>query len=402
VRITYFTDTEEVGGAERYLADLAAGAIEAEHDVTVLAPQPDVLDFIHETAPAAQLGLAGTRVQHKKTTTPGRAGVLAKALPRLAGSFHRARPDIVHVNNGGYPGSDLCRMAPLAARIAGVRPSVMTINSMPWERSRDSTPQVQIAADTLLWRTVDAVICPAMIVGKALIENRSMPPELLRHIRYGAREPGGQGEPAAELRRRLAPDGELLVGMVSARAIPEKGFDVFVDALARTGKATRGVLVGHHPGAPLQRLIEQRGLNERLKVEGPVPAVNAYYHAIDVLVVPSTAEECMPFVILEAMAAGKAVFASRLSGAPEAVVDGDTGRLFTPGSVDELAALLADIPAEGDRTRLSEMGARGRARWKSLFSPPAVMSATLSFYEEIGGGSGEYPAAAVRRKLVRR
>ena len=392
MRLVYFTDTEEIGGAERYLADLAAAAVDGGHEVWVLAPQTDLLDFVAETAPGARLAVAGTRAHHGPPTL-GRASALGRALPGLTALLARLDPDLFHVNNGGYPGSDLCRMAPLAAKLAGTGPVLMTVHSMPWPRERDSVAAIQSAADVLVRRTVDGIICPAMAIADLLIDLRGFPRELISHVRYGAREPVGQGAEAQELRERLAPGGELLVGMVSARAIPEKGYDVFVEGLARAGDGIRAALVGPDPGQAIHDLAEQRDLGERLSFEGRVPAVNAYYHAADVLVMPSTAEECMPFVILESMAASKPVFSSRLAGAPEAIVDGETGRLFEPGDADRLGALLAEAAAS-DRGELSRMGTAGRARWESLFAPEAVATETLALYERVGrGGSGADPHA---------
>ena len=60
MRIAYFTDTPRLGGAERFLADVAAGAEGAGHRITVISPQTFVLDFVAEAAPGARLMNAGS------------------------------------------------------------------------------------------------------------------------------------------------------------------------------------------------------------------------------------------------------------------------------------------------------------------------------------------------------
>ncbi|HMJ36457.1 MAG TPA: glycosyltransferase family 4 protein [Baekduia sp.] len=372
MRIVYFTDTEQIGGAERHVADLAAGVAAAGHDVLLLAPQDELLEFVRATSTDVEVRRAGDRSYHG-TGGASRAVALARGLPGLRSALRGAGGDLLHVNNGGLPGSDLCRVAPRLVP----RPRVMTINSMPWDRGGS---RVQAAADRFVWSAIDAALFPSLIVAEAAIARRGMPRGLLRHLRYGVRMPDAAG--AEELRARLAPDGELLVGMVSARAVPEKGYDVFVDALAQV-PGVRGVLVGPHLGAPLEQRIRDRGVEERLALIGAVPAVNAYDHAIDVLVMPSVKEEAMPLVMLEAMAAGKPIVASRLSGTPEAIEDGVTGALFAPGDVDALAALLR--AADADRDLLARQGAAGHARWRELFSPEALVSSHVALYEQLVG-----------------
>jgi glycosyltransferase involved in cell wall biosynthesis len=377
MRVTYFADTPHIGGAERHVADVIAHSVDAGHDVTVLAPQTDLLAFIGETAPKARLVVAGDSAYHSHGGA-SRGVELAKQLPRLVHAIGRRDPEVLHVNNGGYPGSDLCRLAVLAGAAARVPYRVMTVNSMPWMREH-SEPRVQTTVDSTLWASLHHCVCPAMTVAESLIENRGLPREKLRLIRYGVNEPAGAADGPA-LRQRLAPNGELLVGMVSARAVPEKGYEVFVRALAQTGDDVRGVLVGPHLGDNFLKLVDELGLKERLTIVGPVPSVGAYYHAIELLVVPSTKEEAMPLVILESMAATTAVYGSRLAGVPEAVVEGETGELFTPSDVGGLAELLKAAPSRRDE--LARMGAAGRRRWEELFAPAALARETQRLYEE--------------------
>jgi glycosyltransferase involved in cell wall biosynthesis len=372
VRIAFFTDTEAIGGAERHLADLAAGVAEAGHDAVVLAPQDELLEFVGATSDRVALRRTGTRAHHG-TGGWRRGAALGRGVPSLIGAVRAERPALLHVNNGGYPGSDLCRLAPIAGRIAGVSPRLMTVNSMPWPRGGSV---IQAGADALVWNTVDAVLFPSVRVGEAVIDERRMPRRLMHHLRYGVREPAGQAD-APELRSRLLGDGRLLAGMVSARPVPEKGYDVFLDALAAAGPDVHGVIVGPFPQDAVRTRINQLGLTDRLTLTGPVPAVGAYHHAIDVLVMPSTREEAMPLVILEAMAAARPVFASRLAGTPEAVVDGETGTLFAPGD----AAALGELLTAAEPDLLARMGAAGQSRWRELFSPDALIRSHLDLYE---------------------
>ena len=393
MRIAYFMDTPRLGGAERFLVDLAAGANAAGHRVVVISPQRFLLDQVKLAAPGVQMIKAG-RVDYFHAP-PGLATIAAllRAAPELRLAIARCRADILHVNNGGYPGSDLCRLATVVARLAGRPKCVLSVHNPAWARET-SQPQLQAVVDHAVWRSVDAVHATSRFVGETLPELRGMPRTLCRNIRYGVAAPGGTAESVSKLRARLAPPGtKVLVGIVAATGEPHKGHTVLIEALARANVDFGLVIVGQHPGLPFVEQIDKLGLKNRVALEGPVApdAVGPYLRAIDLLVVPSTGYESMPFVILEAMAAGKPVFASRLSGIPEAVIDGETGRLFTPGAVDELATLLRQ--AHRDPDALRQMGRAGNDRWRAKFSLPTMTASMLSLYEELVSDNAPSPSS---------
>jgi glycosyltransferase involved in cell wall biosynthesis len=371
MRILYLTDTREIGGAERHLVDLAEGMAAAGHEVLLLVPQPELAEWAAREAPSAHVARAFDDAYHDATPA-GRARALAGQVRRMAAAFRHVRPDVLHVNNGGWPGADLLRLAPLAGRLADVPLRVITVHSNPWPRDGAA----QAVADRLVWGNAHVVACPSRAVADGLRERRGMQPSLGRLMYYGVRAPDGSADGPA-LHERLAPNGELLVGMVSARPVPEKGYDVFVDALAAAGPGVRGVLVGRYP-PDLERRVASAGLDGRVELPGLRRDVGAYYHAFDVLTVPSVAEECMPLVILEAAAAGTSTFGSILSGIPEAVEDGQTGRVFPPGDAAALAALIGD--AAGERERLAEMGTRARERWEGRFSLDRMLAEHEALY----------------------
>lgn len=133
-----------------------------------------------------------------------------------------------------------------------------------------------------------------------------------------------------------------------------KGQTRLLDACARllgAGIEVECELVG---GGPDRRSLERRaaelGLAGRVRFLGPLarPAVIAALHRADVAVAPSvpTADgrrEGIPVALMEAMGCGLPVVASRLSGIPELVTDGDSGFLIEPGSTAELADRLARL-----------------------------------------------------------
>jgi glycosyltransferase involved in cell wall biosynthesis len=210
-------------------------------------------------------------------------------------------------------------------------------------------------------------------VDEGLQRLRGMPPHLFRLLPYGVRPPE-TAEGGDDLRERLGLGADdLLVGMVSATSDAGKGHAVFVEAIARTPGA-HGIMVGAPPPEDVMREVTDPAA--RVTALGRMGQLGTTYEAMDVLVVPSVSDESMPLVVLEAMASGRPVLASRLSGIPEAVTDGVTGALFTPGSSVELSALLRD-----QRDRFASWGAAGRERWAERFSVDAMTRSVLSLYD---------------------
>jgi glycosyltransferase involved in cell wall biosynthesis len=376
MRILYVADTRTIGGAERYLVTLAEETASSGHEVLLLAPQASFVAWLAREAPSAKVVRAFSDAYQDAPSQTRRGAALLRLLYDVARSLRQLAPDVVHVNNGGYPGSDLCRIAMPAARLAGVRCRVMTVNSNPWPRDRLADARVQALSDRFVLSSTNAVISPSTAVAQGLRARRGMRSDIGHVIHYGVPSAPRRPHAAGALRRRLAPSGELLVGMVSARPVSAKGYAVFAEALANAGERVRGALVGSPPQELLAKV--DSGQLPRLTLEGPRENVGDYYAAFDLLVVPSTAEECMPLVILEAASVGTPTFGSRLAGIPEAITDGVEGALFEPGSAEELTELI--LAAERDREHTAAMGSAARERWLREFGLDTMLRATLALY----------------------
>lgn len=381
VRVVYFHDTGRIGGAERQLSDLASGLARSGHDAHIVTTAGPMVPFLRDqlregvgitvapARPAFDVGLALNTIR----------AVMPAA--RLGWQIRRLRPDIVHLNNGGFPGSHLCR----AVATVVPRPTVMTVHAVPRPR-RARLNRVQRLLDGTVWRSLDAVVCGTEATGTALLAERELPERLLRVIPYGVRAPESPPDTTAALRRELAPGDELLIGMVVAPDtgpdVVYKGHGVLLEALGLMERTTvRAVLVGHLPDEGFFQRARDLRVDGRVVAAGRVAEIAPYMAAFDLLVVPSTRHESLPLVVLEAMGAGIPVVASRLAGLPEAVVDGVGGYTFSPGDHRALAEIL-DRLAE-DRNLVKRLGAGGRELFDRRFSVDAMVAATTVLYEEL-------------------
>lgn len=170
-----------------------------------------------------------------------------------------------------------------------------------------------------------------------------------------------------------------------------KGQAVLVDALGRLARRGCDValeLVGDGPDrAMLEARAAALGVADRVRFRGRLtrPEVAATLERTDVLVAPSVPteggkREGIPVVLMEAMAAGVPVVASRLSGIPELVVDDESGVLVPPGDPEALASALEGLLAEPERR--ARLGAAGRAAVEAGFDADANARALLALVAE--------------------
>ena len=102
-----------------------------------------------------------------------------------------------------------------------------------------------------------------------------------------------------------------------------------------------------------------------------------------VVVIPSEWYENCPMSVLEAMAYGKPIVASRIGGIPELVADGKTGLLFESGQSTELTALLDKLMSS--EVLRKTMGLAGRKRVNNLFSLDKHHSGLMQIYQSVLG-----------------
>ena len=187
-------------------------------------------------------------------------------------------------------------------------------------------------------------------------------------------------EPADEADRRE--DGPLVAGVASNLEY-WKGVDVLIEAAAATRAPVRLEIFGAGSLAgELERQAHEAGVDSRF--HGFVPDSRARLRELDVLVQPSRADN-FPLAVLEAMAAGVAVVATRVGGVAELVVDGETGLIVEPEDPAALAEALDSLAADPARRR--ELGRRGRARVLDEFTPERMAHRTVALYRDLCASS---------------
>lgn len=146
----------------------------------------------------------------------------------------------------------------------------------------------------------------------------------------------------AAARRELGLPADNKMILFVGHLVPEKGPAVLLDALAQLPEDVMLLAVGAGPlAAALKDQAKALGVSVRIKWVGEVSheRIPAYTAACDCLALPSL-REGEPNAVLEALASGRPVVASKVGGVPHLVSDGEQGYLCSPGDAQDLARVL--------------------------------------------------------------
>ena len=133
--------------------------------------------------------------------------------------------------------------------------------------------------------------------------------------------------------------------------------------------------------AEIAARVRQLQLTEQVAWTGFTRHVGAELRKMDLLVLPSLFGEGLPMVVLEAMAAGVPVVATRVPGVPEAIRHGQDGVLANPNDPEDLARAIADVIA--GRYNWGSLRASAFERHAERFSDRAMAAGVAAVYKEV-------------------
>jgi len=274
----------------------------------------------------------------------------------LADIFRQERPDVLHVNNGGYPGATSCNSAAIAARIVRVPKITYMINStvrdLWWERP-------------ITW-----------LVRGGRTQFISASQRLRSSFLYKKRGPNGWHiipntvlcdtvVPRKEVRRQLGIEPDAFLFVVAGADEPRKGRDVFMKALFQVAKTCFKTNVQGWMSDP----DDNKGFSDYDLIA-----------ASDAVVVPSLYDEDFPNVILIAMMYGRPVIASDVGGVCEMVDEQGTGILVNPGSVAQLYQEMSWMIEIG-KGRREAMGEKAKERFRQNYSEDKVIKQYIALWK---------------------
>ncbi|MCR9134935.1 MAG: glycosyltransferase family 4 protein [Alphaproteobacteria bacterium] len=357
-----------VGGIFRHVRDLAEQHHRAGHKVGILCDSTtggSYEDALFDTiTPFLDLGL--TRTPIRRAIGPADIATIV----RCSGEIKSLQPDIIHGH--GAKGGALARVIGSRLRVSGSRVARFYTphgGSLHFSRSNPAG-RFFFALERLFERMTDGLIFVSeyeesqynMKVGTP------RPPTFLIYNGLGDTEfePVPNQPDAADF---------LYIGMMRRL----KGPDIFIEAFIRAerlvGRPLSAVMIGDGDEKPsYEQTIVQSGLQRRITIHAAMPAREAFGRGA-VMVVPSRAES-MPYIVLEALAAGRPLIASRVGGIPE-ILGTDNPALIEPDNADALATAMA--AAISDPESLNS-AMPSRSDLKSRFSAATMADAMIKTY----------------------
>jgi starch synthase (maltosyl-transferring) len=354
----------DVGGAERMMVALARGLDRRRWEPSVIALGTE--GNLVEPLRAAGIDTECLDVDRRRPI---------QAVLRLAGALRKRRPRLVqsflfHANVA----------ARLAAGLAGG----------PWVVSGIRVAEHRQRWHLLLDRWTVGLALGSVCVSEGVLrfsrDVARINPARLTVIANGV-DTQAHDEARPVPRALLGvPAGAHLVLFVG-RLDEQKGVDVLLDAAERVAAERADwhlALVGDGPerAALHDRTARSPALAERVHWLGRRDDVPALLKAADLLVLPSLWEG-MPNVVLEAMAARRAVVATAVEGSDELVIPGRTGWLVPPSDADALTQAL--LEAASDTAARSRLGEAARARVEADYSLQRVVQAYDALWSSILG-----------------
>ncbi len=349
-----------IGGLERVVLNLAAHVHRERFPSAIVCLGPG--GPLVEQARAAGVGVS---------VLDQRAGFRPGTVLGLARAFRAQRVGIVHCHNA----------APLvygaaAARISGTA-VVYTAHGMKTSGARQPVCLARLGL-------VDEFVTVSDDARRIAIESAGAAPERVQRIWNGVDSVAyrrADDETRARVRRSLGLPADAFVFTMVARLSAAKDhanlIRAFAAVSARDPRADLVVVGDGELRADVEKLVNELGLADRIRLLGSRTDVADLLGAFDCFVL-SSCTEGLAMTLLEAMAAGLPVVATRVGGNAEVVVDGETGLLVPARDTARLFEAMHWMLAHAGAA--PTMGARGRERVLSHFSIEAMVAAYQDTY----------------------
>jgi len=354
-----------VGGIIRHILDLANGQAERGHQVGIIADSltggERAEQALAEIAPRLKLGVHRIAIHREPRPTD----VLAWAHFRRL--IRRLKPDVLH-GHGAKAGAFIRMNAASGDMIRSYTPHG---GSLHYPRTT-LKGALYSRLERALMNSTDLFLFESAFARDTYQRTIGTPSGLVRCVFNGVT--AQEFDPIVQ-----APDATDIVYVGEFRHI--KGADLLIDAVARLradGKPVTLTLAGD--GEELETLktqIQRHGLKDAVRFIGHVKARYGFSKG-KVLVVPSRGDS-MPYVVIEAAAAGIPMIAANVGGIPE-IFDSHTDALFPPNNVGALAGAV-ETALQDPAAALSRANSL-RERIFQHFSQKAMVEGVLAGYRD--------------------
>ena len=303
---------------------------------------------------------------------------------RLWFYFRKINPDILHINNGGYPGARSCLVAVFSAKMAGIRKIVFNVNNI----AQNQKNVLERAVDKYINNNVDYFVTASALAQNKLVACRRFCADKVLQI-FNAAPQDKPTKVRSEMLDEFNITEEKFVIVTVALLTGRKGQLYLLQAIVGIREIAPAVfknivliLVGDgEDRVKLERYISDKNLSKQILITGYRNDYCNFISAADLFVLPSISNEDMPLVILTAMSLGKAIISTKVAGITEEIRDGVDGVLVEPKDVALLASSIVNL--YNSKELREQYGLSSRNRYLDLFSLDIIMSQYCKLYMQL-------------------
>lgn len=371
-KILFLITKSEIGGAQKYVLDLAVGAKSAGFEVAVASQQNS-----HVYEAMLKHNIKFIEVKHlQRDIDPILELQLAWELYKI---IKKENPDILHLNS-----SKIGALGAVIGKLAGAPKIIFTAHGWTFN---DPRPPLQLKVITFISRFAarfqDKIICVSEYDRRKALEYKIAPAEKFVVIHNGINAKKIELIARDEAREKLKLDKKDFVIGTIANFYKTKALDTIVlSAISAIHQNSniKFILIGDGPEMEkIELLIQKYKLDNYFILPGVIKNASAYLKAFDVFAM-SSKKEGLPYALLEAMAAKILCVASAVGGIPEIISNEQNGILIrdmTPGKLQETITKLA-----GNKLKMKEMAKAGQLTIIDRFSLERMIRKTLEIYEK--------------------
>jgi glycosyltransferase involved in cell wall biosynthesis len=372
-KVLYVITKDDVGGAQKYVSDLASHLDAQRFDVKIVRGGIDI--------PALSNKISWRTFFLNDW----------KALIGLVRLYRKEKPDIIHLNSSkaGVVGSFAAGIYKLTSNfLPNTTPQVIfTAHGWVFNPSNALSPLLRktyILLHTCAAYFEDAIICVSAYDAELARTFRIAPADKLIVITNGIAYENlaflGKVSARRELTTKLGVRGSLndmpWIGSIG-RLTKEKDYATFIQALHEVPHAY-GFIIGE--GSEKEKLtaeIARLEMTDRFFIVTPTNEDALYLKAFDIFTLTSI-KEGLPYALLEAMGAGLPAVVTNAGGMSEAVIDGVTGKVASQKDAHALGAAFKELL--GNNALRTEYGKEAQKRIRERFSFEQMLKKTETLY----------------------
>ena len=297
----------------------------------------------------------------------------------------RIKPDVLHINNGGYPAALSARAAAIGAKIANVPKIIMVVNNMAVEYNIFFR-WLDYPIDRFVVKSVNKFVTGSKAASERLKKVLQLRPDKALSIYNGISYVSPTVGKKDMLQLLGLNNFEGVIFGIVGLLMPRKGHRILLEAAIKLANLEKDsmipfkiVIVGDGGlRTDLENFATENGISDYCIFTGQQNEVMNYMAIFDVLILSSIENEDFPFVILEAMSHGKPIIASKVAGTVEQVIHRQTGILVNPGDTEQLASAMHELACSEELRQ--RMGVASHEHFLNNFTSEISVSKYLSLY----------------------